>query len=89
MNDRAGIEFMPEASHGRSNCWLTVILINPKEFGSDRETIRLALEAENIGASPVWKPMHLQLGFKSCRVPGGGVSEDLFNGDYACHQARP
>jgi len=55
-----GIEFMPEAPWSRSNRWLTVILITPAEFGVDRETIRLALEAENIEARPVWKPMHMQ-----------------------------
>lgn len=55
-----GIEFMPEASYGKSNRWLTVILISPDEFGADRETVRLALEAENIEARPVWKAMHLQ-----------------------------
>jgi dTDP-4-amino-4,6-dideoxygalactose transaminase len=51
---------MPEADYGRSNRWLTVILITPEEFGTDREAVRLALEAENIEARPVWKPMHLQ-----------------------------
>jgi len=56
----AGIEFMPEAPYGRSNRWLTVVLINPEEFGTDREKVRLALEEENIEARPVWKPMHLQ-----------------------------
>jgi dTDP-4-amino-4,6-dideoxygalactose transaminase len=61
-----GIEFMPEAPYGRSNRWLTVILITPKEFGTDRETVRLALEAENIEARPVWKPMHMQPVF-DCR----------------------
>jgi dTDP-4-amino-4,6-dideoxygalactose transaminase len=55
-----GIEFMPEAPYGRSNRWLTVILITPEEFGVDRETIRLALEAENIESRPIWKPMHAQ-----------------------------
>jgi dTDP-4-amino-4,6-dideoxygalactose transaminase len=55
-----GIEFMPEAPFGKSNRWLTVILISPQKFGTDRETVRLALEAENIEARPVWKPMHLQ-----------------------------
>ena len=55
-----GIEFMPEASYGKSTRWLTIILITPEEFGADRETVRLALEAENIEARPVWKPMHLQ-----------------------------
>lgn len=73
-----GIEFMPEAPYGRSNCWLTVILITPKEFGVDREEVRLALEEENIESRPIWKPMHLQPVFKDCRVQGGAVSEDLF-----------
>jgi dTDP-4-amino-4,6-dideoxygalactose transaminase len=58
-----GIEFMPEAPYGRSNRWLTVILITPEEFGADREEVRLALEAENIEARPVWKPMHMQAVF--------------------------
>jgi pyridoxal phosphate-dependent aminotransferase EpsN len=37
-----------------------------------------ALEAENIEARPLWKPMHLQPVFKDCRVRGGAVSERLF-----------
>jgi len=55
-----GIEFMPEADYGRANRWLTVILIHPEKFGSNRETVRQALERENIESRPVWKPMHLQ-----------------------------
>jgi dTDP-4-amino-4,6-dideoxygalactose transaminase len=69
---------MPEAPYGRSNCWLTVILINPQEFGVDREAVRLALEKENIESRPIWKPMHLQPVFKGCRIRGGAGSEDLF-----------
>ena len=60
LGDLPGIEFMPEAEWSRSNRWLTVILVTAEEFGSDRETVRLALEAENIEARPVWKPMHMQ-----------------------------
>lgn len=78
LNDLPGIEFMPEASYGRSNCWLTVVLINPDEFGVDREKVRLALEAENIESRPIWKPMHMQPVFKNCGIRGGSVSEDLF-----------
>jgi len=64
LGDLPGIEFMPEPEWSRSNRWLTVILITPEEFGADRETVRLALEAENIEARPVWKPMHLQPVFR-------------------------
>ena len=55
-----------------------VILINPEEFGTDREVACLALEAENIESRQIWKPMHMQPVFKGCRVRGGKVSEDLF-----------
>ena len=78
LGNLPGIEFMPESPYGRSNCWLTAILVSPETFGMDREGIRLALEAENIETRPVWKPMHLQPVFKDCRIRGGEVSEDLF-----------
>ena len=74
----AGVTFMPEALHGRSNRWLSIILIDPKLAGTDRETVRLALEAENIESRPVWKPMHLQPVFRGCRMYGGTVSEGFF-----------
>lgn len=78
LSELPGIEFMPIASYGSPNYWLTVILITPEEFGVDREAVRLALEAENIESRPIWKPMHLQPVFKGCRVRGGSVSADLF-----------
>ncbi len=78
LGDLPGIEFMPEASYGKSNRWLTVILVTPERFGADREAIRLALEAKNIESRPIWKPMHLQPVFMDCSIRGGAVSEDLF-----------
>lgn len=44
LQDIDGIEFMPEAPFGKSNRWLTVILISPEKFGTDREMVRVALE---------------------------------------------
>jgi pyridoxal phosphate-dependent aminotransferase EpsN len=73
-----GVTFMPEASYGRSNCWLTCIIVDPDEFGATREDIRFALEAENIESRPLWKPMHMQPVFNHCHVRGGAVSELLF-----------
>ena len=55
---------MPEAFYGRSNRWLTVVLITPDAFGADPEQVRLALEDENIESRPVWKPMHMQPVFR-------------------------
>ena len=74
-----GIEFMPEAPWGLHTRWLTCITVDPAQCGATREEIRLALEAENIEARPVWKPMHLQPVFAGCEAVGGAVAEELFD----------
>jgi len=78
LGDVPGVELMPEAPWGRSSRWLTCITIDPAAFGADREAVRLALEAVNIEARPVWKPMHLQPVFAGCERVGGAVAEELF-----------
>ena len=79
LGELPGLSFMPEAPYGRSTRWLTCLTIDPELFGATREDVRLALEAQNIEARPVWKPMHLQPVFKGCRAIGGSVSERLFD----------
>ncbi|MBK7202955.1 MAG: DegT/DnrJ/EryC1/StrS family aminotransferase [Anaerolineae bacterium] len=69
---------MPEAPWGRGTRWLTVITVDPAQFGATREDIRLALEDENIESRPLWKPMHLQPVFAGCEVVGGDVAAALF-----------
>ena len=78
LGDAPGIDFMPAPTDGTSNCWLTCITVDPAAFGADREQIRLALEAEDIEARPVWKPMHLQPVFAGIPIFGGDVSARLF-----------
>jgi dTDP-4-amino-4,6-dideoxygalactose transaminase len=78
LNGVAGISFMPDATYGATNAWLTCIVVDPDAFGSDRETIRLALEREDIESRPLWKPMHLQPVFASHNTFGGDVSSLLF-----------
>jgi len=73
-----GIGFMPLASYGEANYWLTCITIDPEKFGATREDVRLALANHNIEARPIWKPLHLQPVFAHCRVRGGSVAETLF-----------
>ena len=76
--DLPGVSFMPVPEWSQPNYWLTCILVDPKVAGTDREKIRLALEAENIESRPLWKPMHLQPVFKDCLAYTNGVSEALF-----------
>jgi dTDP-4-amino-4,6-dideoxygalactose transaminase len=73
-----GIKFMPELDRGRSTRWLTCVLITPELLGCSAENLRLSLEAENIEARPIWKPMHLQPVYADCRIRGGNVSEEFF-----------
>ncbi|WP_289645568.1 DegT/DnrJ/EryC1/StrS family aminotransferase [Maribacter aestuarii] len=70
-----GIDFLKEPKDYFSNRWLTCILTPSYEA---RETIRLALQNENIESRPLWKPMHLQPVFKSNPNYMDGTSEDLF-----------
>ena len=78
LADLPGVDFMPEAPYGATNCWLTCITVDPARFGATNEDIRLRLQAEDIEARPVWKPMHLQPVFSGCRVRGGDVAAALF-----------
>ena len=79
LADLPGLTFMPEAPWGTHSRWLTTLTIDPEVFGADREAARLALEAENIEARPVWKPMHLQPLFEGAPCVGGKVAETLFD----------
>jgi dTDP-4-amino-4,6-dideoxygalactose transaminase len=78
LGSAPGIVFMPLASYGKPNYWLTCITIDPKKFGATREEVRLALAGYNIESRPIWKPLHLQPVFADSRVRGGSVAEALF-----------
>ena len=60
LGEIEGIEFMPLASYGISNRWLTTLTINEQKTGFNRDSVIAALEKEDIESRPVWKPMHLQ-----------------------------
>lgn len=78
LRDIPGISFMPEAPWGRHSRWLTCIIVDPESSVTDRESIRQALESENIESRPLWKPMHIQPVFENYEHIGGAVSEELF-----------
>jgi dTDP-4-amino-4,6-dideoxygalactose transaminase len=72
------IEVLEELPNTFANRWLTCILVKPNAKGITRETIRLALEKENIECRPLWKPMHLQPVFEGSPYYGDKTSENLF-----------
>ena len=73
-----GVDFLPVAPYGEPNYWLTCVTIDPTRAGTDRETVRLALEDQDIESRPTWKPLHLQPVFASNHVVGGSVSAGVF-----------
>jgi pyridoxal phosphate-dependent aminotransferase EpsN len=54
LGDIPGIGFMPEASYGRFNRWLTVMTIDPDIVSVKTMEMINALEDENIESRPVW-----------------------------------
>jgi pyridoxal phosphate-dependent aminotransferase EpsN len=73
-----GVSMMPVDCYGRSNCWLTCIIIDSAVLRKTPEDLRIALETYNIEGRPLWKPMHLQPIFQTYPVFSNGVSEALF-----------
>lgn len=69
------ITFLPESEGCFSNRWLSCILL---DSNTTRESLRLALEKENIESRPLWKPMHQQPIFKNSPNYLNGVSDELF-----------
>ncbi|MEA3215683.1 MAG: hypothetical protein QOJ19_1839 [Acidimicrobiia bacterium] len=71
------LEFMPVPSWSSPNYWLTCVVFDPSSPVS-RETVRLALEEQDIESRPLWKPMHQQPVFKGSETMLSGVSDALF-----------
>jgi dTDP-4-amino-4,6-dideoxygalactose transaminase len=79
LAEEPGVDFMPLAAYGESNCWLTCILITEGLFGATPGEVRRHLAAGGIESRPTWLPLHLQPLFRDCQVLGGSVAEDLFH----------
>ena len=77
-----GVHFMPELEGTYSNRWLTALTLDPDKVRITPYELMAALEAENIEARPVWKPLHLQPLFEDCKfyahAEDDTVSERLF-----------
>ena len=62
------------------NFWLSCIVID-EGVGVDPMNVIKALDAANVEARPIWKPMHMQPvfnGYDFITVKGKSVSEDIF-----------
>jgi dTDP-4-amino-4,6-dideoxygalactose transaminase len=73
------IAIIQDPPWGRSNCWLTTTRFD-KAMDVDAPTrVREALEAANIEARPVWKPMHQQPVFEAAEAHITGIADRIFS----------
>jgi dTDP-4-amino-4,6-dideoxygalactose transaminase len=79
LGDLPGVNFMPELAAGWSTRWLTCLTIDPFVSGVSRDSVLGALEADNIEARPLWKPLHQQPLYHDAQCFGGAVADRLFD----------
>ena len=75
------VSMNPYLKETEPNFWLSCLLIDADAAERvSAEQLRRALEAENIEARPIWKPMHMQPVFadRDFVTVGDAVGEDIF-----------
>lgn len=77
LRDAPGWSFMPEASYGVSNRWLTCGTLTPSASLTQAQVLE-AFEQADVEVRPVWKPMHLQPLYADCACYGGSEDQLLF-----------
>jgi dTDP-4-amino-4,6-dideoxygalactose transaminase len=79
FSDEPGVEVSGDPRWGRSNGWLTTILLDTYQHPAAPVRVREALEREDIECRPIWKPMHQQPVFAGSEVHLSGVADRLFS----------
>ena len=78
LEDLPGVTFPDAAPDSEPSWWLTCLTLDPEVTGADRDELIAALDAADIEARPVWKPMHLQPVFAGLPTVGGEVAAAAF-----------
>lgn len=81
FGDLPGVRFLgrdDERGDAEDNCWLTALVFDPELTATDADTMVKALDAKDIEARHLWKPMHLQPVFRDARAFVSGASQSLF-----------
>jgi len=64
----SGLRVMEAPQGTDSNCWFYALLVEPDEFGMDREELMGRLSEARIQSRPLWLPIHMQTPYASCTV---------------------
>lgn len=79
FKDLPGVSLIQEAPWARSSWWMYSLLIEPEEFGCDRNEVLARLREKGIQSRPVWTPLHTMPLYSNCHRVGGQVAEKLFS----------
>ncbi|WP_430786426.1 DegT/DnrJ/EryC1/StrS family aminotransferase [Virgibacillus flavescens] len=83
LNNLPGVAFMSELDRTFSNRWLTALTIKEKELGVSVKQLVKGLNAANIEARHVWKPLHMQPVFRDAAYyphdENDFVAENIFH----------
>ena len=79
FHDSEYIRARPEPPWGRTNGWLTTVLIETAHCGCSVPDIRAHLFAADIEVRQIWKPLHQQPVFQGNRRWTSGISDALFH----------
>ena len=74
---RRGVSVFREASWARSTYWMTSILLDERVCPDVRALVR-ELNADGIGARPLWRPLNLQPAFRDAQAYRLEVAERLY-----------
>ena len=78
VRELPGVSLQPEAPWGMHSRWLSVIFLDPVDCPVKPAELIAALDAADIEARPVWRPMHTQPMFAQAARVGGEVAESLY-----------
>lgn len=70
LADVPGLGFIEAPEGTDPNCWFYSLLVEPAEFGIDREELMGRLSEMSIQTRPLWLPVHMQAPYSGCTVVG-------------------
>jgi perosamine synthetase len=65
-----GVAFIDPPGGTSPNCWFYSILVEPADYGMDREGLMTHLGEMGIQTRPLWLPIHMQAPYAGCTVVG-------------------
>lgn len=78
LRDLDGVSLMPTSPDTEATYWLYTILLRPGTTVAQRRAVVARLEAEGIGARPLWHPIHDLPPYRDCEAVDITCAPDLY-----------